>query len=91
MFSNLLLKSVTLMVGRSQRSFSTLGKFFLQLAKGSAPIVLRSVSYRQDAEEVLFSRKDMIKCAMFLNLNGRWEVCRLSYEMKKIVAQYPKN
>ena len=55
-------------------------KYFLLLAKQA----VQDVYNQRDADGITYARKAMIRCAISLNLNGRWEVETLKPALRRI-------
>lgn len=50
-----------------------------------------AVGEQRDIDNVLYTRKAMIRCNMSLDLNGVWEEMPLSPELQNIVNRYREN
>lgn len=62
-------------------------RFYLELAAS----VTRMVNKDRDRDNVLYTRKAMIRCGMALNINGVWEETQLFPHLQNIVAKYREN
>lgn len=61
--------------------------YFLRLAADA----VRDVDQQRDTDGILFVRKAMVRCGIYLTLNGQWEEHQLFPRLQEIIKKYQDN